>query len=302
MPAPVAPPAPARALAPPPPPVAGSTSELTETYRNAQRQLDAALMRKAAQPGSFSDAGSQAAFVLLVARHLPALVNSLTDTTTQSLPQTPPPQVSGSPAESEGRGASTTETLPAAPRAADTVLPVPEQIGADRYTTPAAEHNPTVMLSRGLTPDDFKIKPTFAGPEAEAKERVWNEVKGIVEELATPRFKKKAGRTTYSVAEVETADGRRELWITGAGKDFYVHPGLKTEEMKVKSRNLHPDGKPGNNLNDAESKLIRQAEAEGARIKAIGATREMCPTCQGAAKDAGIPEEAIVTPKETIRS
>ena len=49
--------------------------------------------------------------------------------------------------------------------------------------------------------------------------------------------------------------------------------------MIVKSRNLHPQGERGNNLNDAEGKLIRQAQAEGAIIKAIGATREMCSVC-----------------------
>ena len=142
--------------------------------------------------------------------------------------------------------------------------------------------------------------PVFADGDIGAKQRVWNEVKTIVETLAQPENEEKANRTTFAVAEVEMKSGGRETWIASAGQEKRVPRKFRTDMMKIKASNIHPDGQRGNNLNDAESKLIRQAQAEGVTIKAIGASREMCLVCQTAADDAGV-LDTVVTPMEDLK-
>jgi len=62
-------------------------------------------------------------------------------------------------------------------------------------------------------------------------------------------------------------------------------------------RNKVKEGTNENRLNDAERTLIREAEARGAKIVSLGATRPMCSHCQKAADDKGIGDR-VATPKK----
>jgi hypothetical protein len=137
----------------------------------------------------------------------------------------------------------------------------------------------------------FQGKPEFKTGDTAAKDRIWNHAKTIWERMDS----REQGKTTYAVAEVEMEDGERETWVAHAGQRGYVAPKYREGAGRV-INNLHPDGKPGNDLNDAEGKIIREADKLGATIEALGATREMCPVCQAIALEHGIDLDVVVTP------
>ena len=103
-------------------------------------------------------------------------------------------------------------------------------------------------------------------------------------------------RTTYAIAEVRTRSGSNEVWAVSAGGRGYVRPGIRGRTTSVPS----PWPAPNNDtrVNDAERHLLRRASQEGATILAIGATRPMCPVCEGAVRRAGY-GPAIATPTES---
>ena len=96
---------------------------------------------------------------------------------------------------------------------------------------------------------------------------------------------------------METADGRRELWAAEAGEQPNTPRRQYRPDGATTKNEPHPAYTPRSHLNDAEAHLIRAAQKEGATIKAMGATREMCPICQQAAAAAGVLDTAV-TPLE----
>ena len=86
-------------------------------------------------------------------------------------------------------------------------------------------------------------------------------------------------RTTYGAAEVTTAEGETEMWVSAAGKKGYVPPRIRGKAtVKVNPGKAQHQDLP--HINDAERALKRAAEAEGAEIEAMGATRPMCDNCK----------------------
>ena len=108
-------------------------------------------------------------------------------------------------------------------------------------------------------------------------------------------------RTTYAVARVTTKDGISEYWVAAAGKVGNV-PRIIREAAgtDIVAKNKNKRGNGQNRLNDAERTIIRTAKKQGAKIEAMGATRDMCPMCEKASKRAGILSK-ISTPIKSRR-
>jgi RHS repeat-associated protein len=100
-------------------------------------------------------------------------------------------------------------------------------------------------------------------------------------------------RTTYGAALVELEGGKQEMWVGAAGKKGYVPPRIRGNDRVIS--NKVEGGNGINRLNDAEQTLMREADAQNANILAIGATRDMCISCQEAATARGILDK-VVTP------
>jgi RHS repeat-associated protein len=103
-------------------------------------------------------------------------------------------------------------------------------------------------------------------------------------------------RTTYGVAEVELADGTMTTWVAGAGKEGYVPPRIRGNDMEV-IKNKVSDGNSENRFNDAEQTLMREATNRGVKIISMGATRPMCAQCQLRADSTGL-GSAVATPRK----
>ncbi|AYN04390.1 hypothetical protein [Flavobacterium sp. 140616W15] len=78
-------------------------------------------------------------------------------------------------------------------------------------------------------------------------------------------------------------NGKKEIWVSSAGKKGYVPPRIRKAtgtEKVIKNKSISGDSI--NRLNDAEQTILREANARGATIEEIGATRDMCKACQNA--------------------
>src|SRR5262249_17823342 len=89
----------------------------------------------------------------------------------------------------------------------------------------------------------------------------------------------KDGGTTYAAAHVTTRLGVDEMWVAGAGKTGRAPRRIRGNAFNVKSPAEGPEAAEPH-INDAEMHLHRAAEAEGATINALGATRDVCAFCQ----------------------
>ncbi len=90
-------------------------------------------------------------------------------------------------------------------------------------------------------------------------------------------------RTTFSVARVKLKNGKKEIWVSSAGKKGYVPPRIRKAagtEKVIKNKSALGDST--NRLNDAEQTILREANSQGATVEQIGATRDMCQACQNA--------------------
>lgn len=117
-----------------------------------------------------------------------------------------------------------------------------------------------------------------------------------VQKMKNAMTEEEKGRTTFSVAKVTLANGDTEFWVAGAGKRGYVPPRIRTAAGTEKViTNKSPLGDQTNRLNDAEQTILREANAQGASINEIGATRDMCQACQGAFNDQNL-INTVVTP------
>lgn len=94
------------------------------------------------------------------------------------------------------------------------------------------------------------------------------------------------GFTTYAAAQVKTAGGKTEMWVSSAGKSGYVRPKIRGDARNVRSP-AKPQHSNIKNVNDAERHIVRTARREGARINAIGATRKACNSCRNAIRKSG---------------
>jgi hypothetical protein len=72
-------------------------------------------------------------------------------------------------------------------------------------------------------------------------------------------------------------NGRTEMWVSGAGASGSVPTSLKGQKVHV----VNPAA-GGDRVNDAERHLLREAKKRGAEIQAIGATNNICDTCESA--------------------
>ncbi|HEY8896456.1 MAG TPA: RHS repeat-associated core domain-containing protein, partial [Niastella sp.] len=108
--------------------------------------------------------------------------------------------------------------------------------------------------------------------------------------------KAEKGRTTFAVARVRLKNGKKEYWVSAAGKRGYVPPRIrKAAGTERVARAKDPLGTPKNRLNDAEQTIKREADRIGANIEEIGATRDMCHFCQEVF-DEGHLMHTVVTP------
>lgn len=142
--------------------------------------------------------------------------------------------------------------------------------------------------------------PNEIGSVEERKNTAQDRVGDRVERM---RGKMKEGEkrmTTFAVAEVITKDGQQEVIVAGAGRSNKVPPRLLEKGDKI-ARNSVANGDVNNRLNDAEQKIMRQVSSDGSSIEALGATRDMCPSCQSTAEDAKILNK-VVTPLEGRKS
>ena len=89
-------------------------------------------------------------------------------------------------------------------------------------------------------------------------------------------------RTTYGVARVKLEEGCYQNWIASAGKQGYVRPDIRMDDIVKK--NKRPEGNSDNRFNDAEQTLMREANQSNAEIVAMAASRPMCPRCQEVAR------------------
>lgn len=85
-------------------------------------------------------------------------------------------------------------------------------------------------------------------------------------------------RTTYGVARVKLEDGSYQNWIAPSGKQGYVRPDIRMDDIVKK--NKRPEGNSDNRFNDAEQTLMREANQSNAEILAMAASRPMCPRYQ----------------------
>ncbi len=99
--------------------------------------------------------------------------------------------------------------------------------------------------------------------------------------------------TTFGAALVALEAGKREVWISAAGKLGDVPTLILEGDIEI--INKLREGNNANRLNDAEQTLIREAVDRKARILALGATRDMCGGCQAAATEQGV-LETVATP------
>ncbi|GAA0484539.1 hypothetical protein Ade02nite_87750 [Paractinoplanes deccanensis] len=111
-------------------------------------------------------------------------------------------------------------------------------------------------------------------------------VRAKVAQMKSAMSQGEAGRTTYAAAHVTTAGGKPELWVAGAGRDGRVPRAVRGngKAINVKSP-APPDQAHLPHINDAEMHLYRAAQARGATINAIGATRPVCGWCQSRLPD-----------------
>ena len=117
-------------------------------------------------------------------------------------------------------------------------------------------------------------------------------VQARIAEIQAAMTEEETGRTTYAVAHVTTWL-RDELWIAGAGRNGFVRTALRGGALNMKSP--APGDLSGlKKINDAEMHLLRSALRQGATINAIGATRDVCLTCQARLQG----KAPIVTPLE----
>ena len=106
-------------------------------------------------------------------------------------------------------------------------------------------------------------------------------VESKVVEMQNSMTPMEARLTTYAAAHVTKADGDMEMWVAGAGKEGYVRPAIRGDAINVKAP--APSALSSlPHINDAEMHIYRTAQAEGATINAIGATRPVCTWCQAA--------------------
>jgi hypothetical protein len=101
------------------------------------------------------------------------------------------------------------------------------------------------------------------------------------------------GRTTYGAATVTLKDGTKEVWVSAAGKKGYVPPRIRGNDKVITNKVENATNE--NRFNDAEQTIMREADKQGAKITAIGATSDMCHACQEAAKSRGLIDK-VVTP------
>jgi hypothetical protein len=129
---------------------------------------------------------------------------------------------------------------------------------------------------------------------AESKKRVKNRIDDMKENMTDAE----KSRTTFGAAEVQLKDGTREVWVSSAGKKGYIPPRIRGNDKVVS--NKVDEANSENRLNDAEQTIMREAEKQGAEIKALGATRDMCEACQEAAKQKSILDR-VATPLKEIK-
>jgi hypothetical protein len=127
-----------------------------------------------------------------------------------------------------------------------------------------------------------KIQDNNGIPSIEDRQAIQTRIDDI-KNVMTEEEKK---RTTYGVALVKAKDGNKEMWISSAGQKGFIRTDIRGNDKVVK--NKLPEGDNINRLNDAEQSLMREAEAQGSEILAMGATRDMCPACQEVANKKGI--------------
>lgn len=132
----------------------------------------------------------------------------------------------------------------------------------------------------------------FKGSEEDRKE-----IKARIDEIKSVMTEEEKKRTTYAVALVRTKDGKKEMWISSAGQKGLVRTDIKKNDKVIKNKRLEGNGE--NRLNDAEQTLMREADAQGAEILAMGASRDMCPKCQDVARPKGILPR-MVTPLKKV--
>lgn len=169
--------------------------------------------------------------------------------------------------------------------------PVPKDWKSNILVTPVDSGVPPLHIIH--TPAKPVEMPNIVFSKA-TETKAGKRVAGRIDDIKGKMSAEEDKRTTYAVAEVKTKNGKTETWIASAGVRGYVRPDLKNKGDKV-INNLHPKGQPGNHLNDAEGKLMREAKKRGATIKALGATKPMCNTCQRSARARGL-TETVVTP------
>jgi len=99
-----------------------------------------------------------------------------------------------------------------------------------------------------------------------------------IDDIQTRMTDGEKAKTTYGVAEVKLKDGTRETWEASAGKEGYVRPDIRGNDIVI--QNKVSDATPLNRYNDVEQTLIREANSRNAEILSMGATRPVCPACQ----------------------
>ena len=121
-----------------------------------------------------------------------------------------------------------------------------------------------------------------------------------VQQVMTPGD---AENTTFAVDEVEQEDGTTQVRVAAAGEKGYVPPAVRnaiadsTGEEPVVVKNKDEDADSTNRANDAEQTLGRDAKEQGARQKAVGATRPMCPACRSQQEEDGYSDNVATSIK-----
>jgi RHS repeat-associated protein len=161
-------------------------------------------------------------------------------------------------------------------------------------------------MARGapLGEEDEEPQSTSRGPFSFEQDEIDDskaKVAKAVDEVEQVMTDGEKERTTFGVAEVEKEDGSTEVQVAAAGADGYVPPRVRdavqdsTGEEPVVVRNKDEDADSTNRGNDAEQTLGRGAKQNGDEIKAVGATRPMCPACKGQADEDGYGDR-VATP------
>ena len=130
----------------------------------------------------------------------------------------------------------------------------------------------------------------------DAKSRV-REIIASVKRAMRARGEKEQN-VTYAIAEVQLSNKSIETWISCSGSGRNV-PQYILDTLRKNVRSVSFSNKNTKNANHAEKRLLGEVKLQKATIIAIGATNDICETCEDAIVREGY-EKAIATFTKSI--